>query len=76
MTQDRRENYRNWAERFVIGAAAAARLHTELQRKEFASMRESFLRCEMDKELAAALQPKWQVYTGMPPKLLFRQDIL
>ena len=58
MTQDRRENYRLWAERFVIGAAAAQRLHTELQRKELASMRESFLRCEMDKELAAALQPQ------------------
>ena len=47
MTQDRRENYRLWAERFVIGAAAAQRLHTELQRKELASMRESFLRFGM-----------------------------
>ena len=57
MTQDRRENYRLWAERFDVGAAAAQRLHTELQGPELASKREAFLRNEMDKELAAAVQP-------------------
>ena len=57
MTQASRENYRLWAERFVIGAAAAQRLHTELQGRELESMREAFLRNEMDKELAAAVQP-------------------
>ena len=57
MTQASRENYRLWAERFVLGAAAAQRLHTELQGPELASMREAFLRNEMDKELAAAVQP-------------------
>ena len=57
MTQASRENYRLWAERFVIGAAAAQRLHTELQGPELASMREAFLRNVMDKELAAAVQP-------------------
>ena len=57
MTQASRENYRLWAERFVLGAAAAQRLHTELQGRELESMREAFLRNEMDKELAAAVQP-------------------
>ena len=57
MTQAQRDNYRLWAERFEIGAAAAQRLHPELLRKELVSKRESFLRCEVDKELAAALQP-------------------
>jgi hypothetical protein len=53
----RRENYRSWADRLEIGVAAAKRLHEALTEKEVSSIRESFLRCEMDKELAAATQP-------------------
>ena len=53
----RRENFRLWAERFEIGVSAAQRVHANLTEKEVSSIRESFLRCEMDKELAVATQP-------------------
>jgi hypothetical protein len=56
--ESRRDKYRMWAERLDIGVTAAKRLHQEaLTEKEVISIRESFLRCEMDKELAAASQP-------------------